>query len=169
VRFYTSPDASGDPYQPATVDEGLDPAVGSLTYYREVEGSAVHVTTGTESDFDAISDLVYSDIDTEEKSVIINGTHDRAFERLFENGRMANGEVSYTIRDLEIVYEAETSVFTYSGEIDYVYDAAVTRGDGTIVTRHREATISFDGTTTFFVLVGKLRFRFHLLTGTLIG
>jgi hypothetical protein len=169
VRFYTSFDASGDPYQPQNVDGGLDPAVHSLTYYREVKGSATNLNTGTDSAFDAVSDLVYSDIDMDAKSVTINGTHNREFERLFANGRMVNGEVSYTIKALDIAYDEETSTFTYSGEIDYVYDAAVTRADGTIVVRHREATISFDGTTTFLVLVGKLRFRFNLLTGALIG
>jgi hypothetical protein len=169
VRFYTSDDASGDSYQPEEVEEGLDPAVHSLTYYREVEGWATNLTTGTESDFDAVSELVYSAIDTDNNTVTINGTHTRDFERLFTNGRMVNGEVSYTIMDLDISYDEETSTFTYSGGIEYVYDAAVTRADGTVVVCHREATITFDGTTTFIVQVGTLRFRFHLLTGLLVN
>ena len=169
VRFYTSDDASGDSYQPEKVEEGIDPAVHSLTYYREVEGRATNLATGTESDFDAVSDLVYSAIDTDNNTVTINGTHIRDFERLFTNGRMVNGEVSYTIEGLDISYDEDTSTFTYSGGIDYVYDAAVTRADGTIVVRHREATITFDGTTTFIVQIGKIRFRFHLLTGLLIN
>lgn len=168
VRFYASTDASGDSLEVDNAGAGLDPVVHSLTYYREVDGTALNLNTGTECDFTAVSDLVFSDIDTDNRAVTINGTHSRDFERLFTNGRMVDASVSYTINNLSIAYDEGTSTFSYSGSIDYIFDATVTRADGTVLTRHQEATVTFDGSTTFIVEVGNLRYRFHLLTGQLV-
>ena len=82
---------------------------------------------------------------------------------------MVNSEVNYTIEDLHVSHDEGTSTLAYSRSIACIYGAAVTRSDGTIVVRHREATITLNGTTTFAVQVGKFAFRFQLLTGLLVN
>ena len=166
VRLYTSSDASGTSYQPAAgLGGGWDPAVHSLTFYRKIQGTATNLTTGTACSFTAASDLILTDIDTAARTVTINGTHERSFTRTFTSGRSVEGSVSYTIHDLTIACDPLTGVFSCTGSVDYVYDATVTRANGSVVVRHLTGTITFDGTETFGVEVEGVKFRFHLYTG----
>lgn len=170
VRMYTSSDASGASYQPAAgLGGGWDPAVHSLTFYRKIQGAATHLNTGTSCAFTAASDFVLTDIDTAARTVTINGTHERSFTRTFTSGRSVEGSVSYTIHDLTIACDPLTGLFSCTGSVDYVYDATVTRANGSVVVRHLTGTITFDGTGIFGVEVEGVKFRFHLFTGELVG
>jgi hypothetical protein len=167
VRFFTSTDGTGTPFQPV-LGATLDPNVHSIRWHREVTGTAEHALSGAVSGFSAESDLLYSSIDTAAGTVTVDGTHSRSFTRTFDTGRTVEGTVSYTLSGLEIVRDPATRSLSWGGTLHYEYDATVTRPDGTQVERQRTGEVSFEGSSTFVVTTGQGSWRCSLVDGSLL-
>ncbi len=165
VRFYASADGSGEPYGPVDFSDGFDPAIHAMTYHREMAATSTNLTTGTVNVLVAHTDLAFTSLDVAAGTVTIDGTRTRSFDRTFTNGRTAVGTLSDTISDLVLDWDAETGTLTWTGSLLYVYDATLTRADGTVVTRHREGTIEFSGSSTFTVTVDGVTYRYRLADG----
>ena len=169
VRFFISTDASGSSYQPVDFSSGFDPWVHSMTYHREIVGTSTSLATGTVTSYAAVSDLAYTGIDTSAGTVTIDGTRTREFDRTFSNGRTVAGTIEDSISDLVMAWDAETGTLSWEGTLTYVFDASVTRPNGTQVARHREGTIEFSGSSTFTVTVDGTRYRYRLSDGTRVN
>lgn len=167
VKFYTSADGSGDPFQPV-LPGTLDPSVRSIRWHREISATAEHTGSGWVSAFSAESDLLYSSLDVEAGTVTVDGTHDRTFTRTFENGRTVEGSVAYVLSGLEIVRDPITGLLSWAGTLQYEYDATVTRPNGTQVERQRSGEVTFEGSTTFVVTTGQGSWRCSLVDGSLL-
>jgi hypothetical protein len=165
VQFFTSADATGEPYGPVDFSAGFDPAIHSLTYHREITSTSTNLSTGTVNVLEAQADLAFTGIDTAAGTVTIDGTRTRSFDRTFTNGRTVVGTLSDTITDLVLDWDAETGTLTWSGTLTYVFDATLTRANGTVVTRHQEGTIVFSGSSTFTVTVDGTTYRYRLVDG----
>ena len=169
IRFFTSSDASGTGYGPFTLTSGLDPAVHSLTYYRTISGTTTNTSTGTTSVFSGTSNLTYANINTTAHTVTVSGTHSRSFTRTYANGRVVQGTISDTLNSLVITYNPSTHVFTWTGSLSYVYQANVTRSNGTQVSRQSSATINFSGSSIFVVDIDGVQYDFSVLDGSSTG
>jgi hypothetical protein len=166
VRFYQSTDATGPSYKPADIITCLDPAVHSMKYSRTISATATNLTTGTVSDFTAVSGFTYTGIDTAAGKVTVNGTRTRTFDRTFTSGRHVAGTIEDTISGLTISWDAGTGTASWSGSLAYIYDATVARVNGTQVARHQEGTILFSGSSTFTVVVDGTSYRYWLSDGS---
>jgi hypothetical protein len=165
VRFFTSTDATGEPYGPVDFTAGFDPAIHSMTCHREIASTSTNLSTGTVNVLEAQTDLAFTGIDTTAGTVTIDGTRTRSFDRTFTNGRTVVGTLSDTITDLVLDWDAETGTLTWTGTLTYVFDATVTRPNGTTVPRHQEGTIVFSGSSTFTVTVDGATYRYRLADG----
>ena len=169
VRFFVSTDASGSSYQPVDFSAGFDPWVHSVTYHREIAATSTCLATGTVTAHTAVSDLVYTDIDTSAGTVTIDGTRTREFDRTFTSGRTVSGTIEDTVSDLVMSWDAGTGTLSWDGTLAYVLDATVTRVNGTQVARHQEGTIEFSGSSTFTVTVDGARYRYRLSDGARVN
>jgi hypothetical protein len=167
VKFYSSADGSGEPFQPV-LGPALDSNVHSIGWHREVTGTAEHTLSGAVSGFSAESDLLYSSIDTAAGTVTVDGTHGRSFTRTFENGRTVEGSVAYVLSGLEVVRDPVTGTLSWAGTLQYDYDATVTRVNGTQVQRTRSGTVAFEGSSTFTVTTDGGTWRCSLVDGSLV-
>lgn len=164
VRFFASTDASGEAFKP-DFSSGFDPAIGSMTYHREMSATSTNLATGTVNVHDAVTDLAFTAIDAAAGTVTIDGTRTRTFDRTFADGRTMVGTLSDTVSDLALDWDADTGTLTWSGTLAFVYDATVTRPNGTQVTRHREGTVTFSGSSTFTVTVDGAAYTYRLADG----
>jgi hypothetical protein len=169
VRFFVSTDASGSSCHPVDFSSGFDPWVHSMRYHREIAGTSTSLATGTVTAHTAVSDLVYTDIDTSAGTVTIDGTRTREFDRTFTSGRTVAGTIEDTISDLVMTWDAGTGTLSWDGTLAYVLDATVTRVNGTQAARHQEGTIEFSGSSTFAVTVDGTRYRYRLSDGSRVN
>jgi hypothetical protein len=165
VRFFASADASGEPYGPVDFSAGFDPAIHAMTCHREIALTSTNLSTGTVDVLDADTDLAFTTIDVAAGTVTIDGTRTRSFDRTATNGRTAVGTISDTVSDLVLAWDAEAGTLSWTGTLGYVFDATVTRTNGTVVTRHQEGTIEFSGSSTFTVKVDGTTYRYRLADG----
>jgi hypothetical protein len=168
VQFYTSTDATGEPYGPGDFSAGFDPAIGSMSYHREMSATSTNLSTGMVNVHDAVTDLEFTGIDVAAGTVTIDGTRTRAFDRTATDGRTMVGTLSDSVSDLVLEWDAATGTLTWSGTLTFAWDALVTRPNGTQVTRHREGTVVFSGSSTFTVTVDGATYTYRLADGARI-
>jgi hypothetical protein len=166
VKFFESPDATGDGYGPVDFSSGFDLRIGSMTYHREISATVTNLATGTVTAHTAQSDLASTDIDVAAGTVTIDGTRTRSFGRAFTNGRTAVGTIDDTVSDVALSWDAAAGTASWSGTLAYVLDASVTRANGTTVARHQEGTVEFSGSSTFTVTVDGVPYRYRLADGS---
>ncbi|MBE3064327.1 MAG: hypothetical protein IMZ69_04840 [Spirochaetes bacterium] len=172
VSFFTSGDASGTGVQ--LIDPSSDLAsnagtVRSMKYHREISGTVTDSRTGVTRAFGppAATDLtVRWGAGT---SLSVDGTHTRTFTHSFPDGRTASGTISLTVPpDLAVSWEQRPD-FSYmvieDGTITGIYDATVSRADGTTQDMEKTAGMEFDRSETATVSVVGLSVRVNLLTG----